>query len=167
MVPCGLNGWRPCGRRAGPVDPRRVGRTDAADRAVPGHWEDDRLKVALNGLIVGTLLERTTHLVLLARMDGTDAARAYQDFTKTLRHVPTPLQKTLTYDRGKKLAEPERVAHRLSLQVCVVDPHSPWQRGPNEKTNGLLRQYLPKGTALSTNTQRKLTAIAHRLNTRP
>ena len=104
----------------------------------------------------------------LAGSHGRDGcARAYQDFTKTLGHVPTPLQKTLTYDRGEKLAEPERVAHRLSLQVCVVDPHSPWQRGPNEKTNGLLRQYLPKGTALSTNTQRELTAIAHRLNTRP
>ncbi len=140
---------------------------DVATRAVPGHWEGDLLKGARNGSAVGTLVERTTRLVLLARMDGTDAASAYQGFTKKLRHVPTPLRKTLTYDRGKEMAEHERLAHRLSIQVFFADPHSPWQRGTNENTNGLLRQYLPKGTDLSTYTQRELNAIAHRLNTRP
>jgi len=140
---------------------------DVATRAVPGHWEGDLLKGARNGSAVGTLVERTTRLVLLARMDGTDATSAYRGFTKKLRHVPAPLRKTLTYDRGKEMAEHERLAHRLSIQVFFADPHSPWQRGTNENTNGLLRQYLPKGTDLSRYTQRELNAIAHRLNTRP
>ena len=138
-----------------------------ASRTVPGHWEGDLLKGARNGSAVGTLVERTTRLVLLARMEGADAASAYQGFTKKLRHVPAPLRKTLTYDRGKEMAEHERLAQRLALQVFFADPHSPWQRGTNENTNGLLRQYLPKGIDLSGYTQRELNAIAHRLNTRP
>ena len=81
--------------------------------------------------------------------------------------MPAPLRKTLTYDRGKEMADHERLAHRLAIQVFFADPHSPWQRGTNENTNGLLRQYLPKGTDLSGYTQRELNAIAHRLNTRP
>ena len=141
--------------------------TDVASRTVPGHWEGDRLKGTRTGSAVGTLVERTTRLVLLARMDGTDAASAYRGFTKTLRHVPAPLRKTLTYNQGKEMAEHERLAHRLSIQVFFADPHSPWQQGTNENTNGLLRQYLPKGTDLSGYTQRKLNAIAHRVNTRP
>lgn len=140
---------------------------DVATRTVPGHWEGDLLKGARNGSAVGTLVERTTRLVLLARMDGTDAASAYRGFTKKLRRVPVPLRKTLTYDRGKEMADHERLAQRLAIQVFFADPHSPWQRGTNENTNGLLRQYLPKGTDLSRYTQRELNAIAHRLNTRP
>lgn len=140
---------------------------DVATRIVPGHWEGDLLKGARNGSAVGTLVERTTRLVLLARMDGTDAASAYRGFTKKLRRVPAPLRKTLTYDRGKEMAKHERLAHYLAIQVFFADPHSPWQRGTNENTNGLLRQYLPKGTDLSAYTQRELNAIAHRLNTRP
>ncbi len=140
---------------------------EVTNRQVPGHWEGDLLKGARNGSAVGTLVERTTRLVLLARMDGTDAWSAYQGFTKKLRQIPTPLRKTLTYDRGKEMAAHERLAHRLSIQIFFADPHSPWQRGTNENTNGLLRQYLPKGTDLSSYTQRELNAIAHRLNTRP
>jgi len=140
---------------------------EVATRTVPGHWEGDLLKGARNGSAVGTLVERTTRLVLLARMDGTDAASAYRGFTKKLRQVPAPLRKTLTYDRGKEMAEHEQLAQRLSIQIFFADPHAPWQRGTNENTNGLLRPYLPKGTDLSTYTQRELNAIAHRLNTRP
>jgi IS30 family transposase len=140
---------------------------EVATRTVPGHWEGDLIKGARNGSAVGTLVERTTRLVLLARMDGTDAWSAYQGFTKKLRQVPAPLRKTLTYDRGKEMAEHERLAQRLAIQVFFADPHAPWQRGTNENTNGLLRQYLPKGTDLSGYTQRELNAIAHRLNTRP
>lgn len=140
---------------------------EVATRPVPGHWEGDLLKGARNGSAIGTLVERTTRLVLLARMDGTDAASAYRGFTKKLQHVPTPLRKTLTYDRGKEMAEHARLARRLSIQVFFADPHSPGPRGTNENTNGLLRQYLPKGTDLSTYTQRELNAIAHRLNMRP
>ncbi len=140
---------------------------EVTTRTVPGHWEGDLLKGARNRSAIGTLVERTTRLVLLARMSGTDAASAYQGFTKKLRHVPAPLRKTLTYDRGKEMAEHEQLAKRLAIQIFFADPHSPGQRGTNENTNGLLRQYLPKGTDLSTYTQRELNAIAYRLNTRP
>ena len=140
---------------------------EVASRTVPGHWEGDLIKGARNGSAVGTLVERTTRLVILARMEGTDAVSAREGFTRKLRHVPAPLRKTLTYDRGKEMAEHARLAQRLAIQVFFADPHSPWQRGTNENTNGLLRQYLPKGTDLSWYTQRELNAIAHRLNTRP
>lgn len=140
---------------------------EVASRTVPGHWEGDLLKGARNGSSVGTLVERTTRLVLLARMEGTDAVSAREGFTRKLQHVPAPLRKTLTYDRGKEMAEHARLARRLAIRVFFADPHSPWQRGTNENTNGLLRQYLPKGTDLSGYTQRELNAIAHRLNTRP
>ena len=140
---------------------------EVAARTVPGHWEGDLIKGARNGSAVGTRVERTTRLVILARMEGTDAVSAREGFTRKLRYVPAPLRKTLTYDRGKEMAEHERLAQRLAIQLFFADPHSPWQRGTNENTNGLLRQYLPKGTDLSGYTQRELNAIAHRLNTRP
>ena len=140
---------------------------EVASRTVPGHWEGDLLKGARNGSAVGTLVERTTRLVILARMEGTDAVSAREGFTRKLQHVPAPLRKTLTYDRGKEMAEHARLAQRLAIRVFFADPHSPWQRGTNENTNGLLRQYLPKGTDLSGYTQRELNAMAHRLNTRP
>ena len=140
---------------------------EVATRTVPGHWEGDLIKGARNGSAVGTVVERTTRLVILARMEGTDATSARQGFTKKLRHVPTLLRKTLTYDRGKEMAEHAQLAQRLAIRVFFADPSSPWQRGTNENTNGLLRQYLPKGTDLSGYTQQELNAIAHRLNTRP
>jgi len=140
---------------------------EVAARTVPGHWEGALLKGARNGSAVGTLVERPTRLVILARMEGTDAVSAREGFTRKLRHVPAPLRKTLTYDRGKEMAEHERLAQRLAIQIFFADPHRPWQRGTNENTNGLLRQYLPKGTDLSGYTQRELNAIAHRLNPRP
>lgn len=122
-------------------------------RMVPGHWEGDLLKGARNGSAVGTLVERPTRLVLLARMDGMDATSAREGFTKKLRHVLAPLRKTLTYSQGKEMAEHERLAQRLAIQVFCPDPYSPWQRGTNENTNGLLLQSLPKGTDLSGHTQ--------------
>ena len=140
---------------------------EVATRTVPGHWEGDLIKGARNGSAVGTLVERTTRLVILARMERMDARSACRGFTKKLRHVPAPLRKTLTYDRGKEMAEHERVAERLAIRIFFADPYRPWQRGTNENTNGLLRQYLPKSTDLSGYTQRELNAIAHRLKTRP
>lgn len=140
---------------------------DVATRTVPGHWEGDLIKGASNRSTVGTLVERTTRLVILAQLDGPDALSAREGLTRKLKHVPTALRKTLTYDRGKEMAEHERLAQRLAIRVYFADPHSPWQRGTNENTNGLLRQYLPKGTDLSGYTQRVFNAIAHRLNTRP
>ena len=127
---------------------------EVAPRTVPGHWEGDLIKGARNGSAVGTLVERTTRFVILARMEGTDATSAREGFTKKLRHVPALLRKTLTYDRGKEMTEHERLAQRLAIHIFFADPYSPWQRGTNENTNGLLRQYLPKGTDLSGYTQR-------------
>lgn len=105
--------------------------TEVITRTVPGHWEGDLLKGARNRSAVGTLVERTTRLVLLARMEGTDARSARQGFSTKLRHVPALLRKTLTYDRGKEMAEHARLAQRLSIQVFFADPHAPWQRGTN------------------------------------
>jgi IS30 family transposase len=140
---------------------------EVASRTVPGHWEGDLSKGARKGPAIGTLVERTTRLVILARMEGTDAGSARAGFTKKLRHVTALLRKTLAYDRGKEMADHERLAQRLAIRIFFADPYSLWQRGTNENTNGLLRQYLPKGTDLSGYTQRELNAIAHRLNTRP
>ena len=140
---------------------------EGATRTGPGHWEGDLIKGARNGSAVGTLVERTTRLILLARLEGTDARSAGYGFTNKLRHVPAPLRNTLTDDRGTEMAEHERLAQRLSIRIFFADPYSPWHRGTNENTNGLLRQYLPKGTDLSGYTQRKVNTIAHRLNTRP
>jgi len=100
-------------------------------------------------------------------MEGADATSARQGCTKTLRPVPALLRKTLTYDRGNERAEYAQLAQRLAIQIFFADPYSPWQRGTNENTKGLLRQYLPKGTDWSRYTQRELNAIAQRLNTRP
>ena len=136
-------------------------------RAVPGHWEGDLIKGARNASAVGTLVERTTRLVVLARMPGADARSARLGFTRKLKRIPTPLRKSLTYDQGKEMAQHERLSRKLSLNIYFADPHSPWQRGSNENTNGLLRQYLPKGSDLSAWSQRQLNAIAEHLNNRP
>ena len=133
---------------------------EVVTRTVPGHWECDLIKGARNGSAVGTLVERTTRLVILARMEGTDVTSARQGFTKKLRHVPAVLRKTLTYDRGKEMAEHEQLAQQLAIHIFFADPYSPWQRGTNENTKGLLRQYLPKGTDVSGYTQHELNAIA-------
>ena len=117
---------------------------EVVTRTVPGHWEGDLLKGARTESAVGTLVERATRLVLLARMEGTDARSARAGFTKKLRHVPAPLRKTLTYDRGKEMAEHERLAQRLASQIFFADPYSPWQRGTNENTHGRLRQSCPR-----------------------
>ncbi len=95
---------------------------EVATRTVPAHWEGDRIKGARNGSAGGTLVERTTRLVMLARMDGTDARSARQGFTTKLRHVPALLRKTLTYDRGKEMAEHERLAERLAIRIFFADP---------------------------------------------
>jgi len=98
---------------------------EVATRTVPGHWEGDLIKGARNGSAVGTLVERTTRLVILARMDGTDATSAREGFAKKLRHVPALLRQTLTYDRGKEMAEHELLAQQLAIQIFFADPYSP------------------------------------------
>lgn len=107
------------------ITPLAARPAEVISRQVPGHWEGDLLKGTRNGSAVGTLVERTTRLVLLARRDGTDAWSAYQGFTKKLRQIPAALRKTLTYDRGKEMAEHERLARRLAIRVFFADPQCP------------------------------------------
>jgi IS30 family transposase len=136
-------------------------------RQVPGHWEGDLLKGRANGSAVGTLVERTTRLVLLARMDGLDSDSVVRGFARKLGRIPQPLRKSLTYDQGREMARHEYLVSKLCLKTYFADPHSPWQRGSNENTNGLLRQYLPRNINLAALSQRELNLVAERLNNRP
>jgi IS30 family transposase len=140
---------------------------EAMGRQVAGHWEGDLLKGAGNASAVGTLVERKSRFLLLAKVDGVDAEAVLQGFTRRLRTLPPSVRKTLTYDQGKEMARHQELAERLHLRVYFADPHSPWQRPSNENTNGLLREYLPKGRDLSGLSQRYLTQIATALNARP
>jgi IS30 family transposase len=140
---------------------------EVADRMVPGHWEGDLIRGRANGSSVGTCVERSSRLLILVKMDGYDATRARESFVRKLSRIPAPLRKSLTYDQGHEMAQHKKLAKSLSLKVYFADPHSPWQRGSNENTNGLLRQYLPKGTDLSVYSQRQLNQIAEEMNNRP
>jgi len=140
---------------------------EVEDRRVPGHWEGDLIKGAANRSAVGTLVERSSRLLMLARMDGSTAQAALAGFTEALNRVHEPMRKTLTYDQGKEMSRHKELTQRTGVTVYFADPHSPWQRGTNENTNGLLRQYLPKGTDLSGFSQDDLDAIAFKLNSRP
>jgi IS30 family transposase len=137
------------------------------DRVMPGHWEGDFIKGAGNKSSVGVLVERTSRLVLLAKMDDATAASALAGFTVKLNSIAEPMRHSLTYDQGKEMARHAELAARTGVKVYFCDPHSPWQRGTCENTNGLLRQYLPKGTDLSAHSQDELDAIADSLNGRP
>ena len=140
---------------------------EVADRLVPGHWEGDLIKGARNASSVGTLIERSSRLLLLARMDNATADGALEAFTTCLNRVCGSMRKSMTYDQGREMARHKELAAATGIAVYFADPHSPWQRGSNENTNGLVRQYLPKGTDLSNLSQDDLDAIALKLNTRP
>jgi IS30 family transposase len=140
---------------------------EALGRQVAGHWEGDLIKGAGNASAVGTLVERKSRFVLLAKVDGVDAESVLEGFTRRMRTLPRGLRQTLTYDQGREMARHQDLAKRLNLRVYFADPHSPWQRPTNENTNGLLREYLPKGMDLSGLSQRYLTQVATALNTRP
>ena len=137
------------------------------DRLMPGHWEGDLIKGAGNKSAVGVLVERSSRLVLLARMQDATAEAALAAFTTKLQSIAAPMRHTLTYDQGKEMARHAELTAATGVRVYFCDPHSPWQRPTCENTNGLLRQYLPKGTDLSIYTQDELDAIADSLNTRP
>lgn len=137
------------------------------DRVMPGHWEGDLIKGANNRSAVGVLVERSTRLVLLAKMPDSTAESALAAFTFKLNQIAQPLRKTLTYDQGREMSRHRELARATNMRVYFCDPHSPWQRGSCENTNGLLRQMLPKGTDLSVHDQDALDAIADLLNNRP
>ena len=140
---------------------------EANDRLLPGHWEGDFLVGARNNSAVGVLVDRHTLFLMLVRMDGCSALAALEGFTTAFSPLEPELRKTLTYDQGKEMALHAKLAESTGLKIYFADPHSPWQRGICENINGLLRQYLPKGTNLSHFSQRQLDHIAWSMNTRP
>ena len=140
---------------------------EVAARIVPGHWEGDLIKGAMNRSSVGTLVERLSRYVMLVKLDGNTAEDVLKGFTRRLKSVPESLRKTMTYDQGSEMALHEKLSANLHMDIFFCDPHSPWQRGSNENANGLVREYLPKGMDLSNVTHQELTAIEHSLNNRP
>lgn len=136
------------------------------DRAVPGHWEGDLIAGSKNSYIA-TLVERHTRYVMLAKVSNRDTESVVNALIKHSKKLPTELYKSLTWDRGKEMADHKRFSLATDIDVYFCDPRSPWQRGSNENTNRLLRQYFPKGTDLSVYSQTKLNAVARQLNERP
>ncbi|SHI04651.1 IS30 family transposase [Bradyrhizobium erythrophlei] len=149
-------------------DPVSIRQRPAAveDRAVPGHWEGDLLSGSKNSYIA-TLVERHTRYVMLAKVANKDTQSVVSALIKQARKLPTELYKSLTWDRGKELTDHRRFTLTTNIDVYFCDPQSPWQRGSNENTNGLLRQYFPKGTDLSVHSQAHLNKVARQLNERP
>ncbi|EWS62687.1 Transposase, IS30 family [Hydrogenophaga sp. T4] len=140
------------------------------DRQFPGHWEGDLIKGAANASAVGTLVERTSRplmLIKLPEFKPASAANVMQAFYDKLLGIAAPMRQSMTYDQGREMAMHKELSRRTEIAVYFCDPHSPWQRGSNENTNGLVRQYLPKGTDLSGYSQEQLDAIADQINNRP
>ena len=137
------------------------------ERLVPGHWEGDLIKGKGNRTAVGTIVERTTLFTVLAKMEKATAESALDGFSHVLNRIEAQKRLSMTYDQGKEMASHLKLTEATGVKVYFADPHSPWQRGINENTNGLLRQYLPKGEDLNVYSQEDLDAIAWRLNTRP
>ena len=141
---------------------------EAADRAVPGHWEGDLLMGKSGHSAIGTLVERSTRFVMLFSLrDGRSAEQVRSAMSKVITTLPAALRRTLTWDQGTEMSEHRRFRVDTGVEVYFCDPHSPWQRGSNENTNGLLRQYFPKGMDLSKVTQVDIQAAADGLNGRP
>ena len=140
---------------------------EVAARIVPGHWEGDLIKGANNQSSVGTLVERLSRYVMLVKLDGATADDILRGFKRRLRSIPESLRKTMTYDQGSEMSKHQTLSAALKMDIYFCEPRSPWQRGSNENANGLIREYLPKGTDLSQVSQQQLTAIEHSLNNRP
>ena len=136
------------------------------DRAVPGHWEGDLL-CGSGSSQIATLVERHTRYVMLVKVASKDTGTFTNALIKNARKLPQELYKSLTWDRGTEMADHKRFTLATDVKVYFCDPHNPWQRGTNENTNGLLRQYFPKGTDISAYSQAHLNAVARKLNTRP
>ena len=136
------------------------------DRAVPGHWEGDLLSGPQNSYIA-TLVERHTRYVMLVKVPNKETQTVVSALIKQSKKLPSELYKSLTWDRGKELTDHRRFSLATDIDVYFCDPRSPWQRGSNENTNGLLRQYFPKGTDLSVYSQAHLNKVARQLNERP
>lgn len=140
--------------------------TEAADRAIPGHWEGDLIQGSKNSYII-TLVERRSRFVMLAKIRDNKTITVISALIRQARELPAELYKTLTWDRGAEMTSHTRFTIATDIQIYFCDPQSPWQRGSNENTNRLLRQYFPKGTDLSVHSQQRLNSVARQLNERP
>jgi IS30 family transposase len=136
------------------------------DRAVPGHWEGDLIQGS-NKTFIATLVERHSRFVMLVKVNNNKTATVIDALIKQSKQLPDELYQSLTWDRGAEISDHKRFTLATDIQVYLCDPQSPWQRGSNENTNRLLREYFPKGTSLSVHTQKKLNQVARMLNERP
>lgn len=143
--------------------------SEVDQRVMPGHWEGDLIKGMNNAFAVGTLVELSTGYLILAKMNDATATSAVEGFSAALNRMPLVARKTLTYDKGREIemVRHAEITQKTGVAIYFCDPHSPWQRGSNENINGLICQYLPKGTDLSRHSQEELDAIALELNIRP
>jgi len=140
---------------------------EVADRTIPGHWEGDLLMGHNNGSALGTLVERTTRMTFLVQLKDKDATAVRETFAKEFKHLPKGLKRSLTYDQGQEMAEHKLFTKSTQIKVYFAHPHSPWERGTNENTNALIRQFFPKGTDFSKVTLESIKKAQDMLNDRP
>lgn len=164
---------RPRGRRAKPAVVTEMVMiserpAEADDRAVPGHWEGDLILGSNCRSAIGTLVERASRFTMLVHLPGDHSAETVRDeLVKAIKTLPDALRRSLAWDQGTEMTRHKEIAFSTGIDIFFCDPHSPWQRGSNENTNGLLRQYFPKGTDLSVHTPERLAEVAAELNSRP
>lgn len=140
---------------------------EVEDRSIPGHWEGDLIIGDRHHSALGTLVERTTRTTLLIKLKDKDAVSVRQAFARRIKHLPKQMKLSMTYDRGGEMAQHKLFTQETKMKVYFADPYSPWQRGTNENTNGLIRQYFPKGTDFNTITDYQIRKVQNLLNGRP